>query len=180
MESDTRWPYLEWFPHSSSTAFSRGKCPSRVGGAITVKADGSIVGKDFALAPNSQGEYDLAPLGFTFHVVDKTTEGMHATYEHHFVTCDQDAEGTTVRFSMIEDESGGVFWGYGHVCAKVFVAEVNRWMLHVGMDRTELPDPSITPVDHLWAYCTGDDFKLVDGQKPAESKDRFPVTRLWI
>lgn len=36
---------------------------------------------------------------------------VEATYENHFVTHDQDSDGNSLRFNMIEDESG-VFWGY--------------------------------------------------------------------
>ncbi|MFV8279779.1 hypothetical protein [Mycobacteroides abscessus] len=104
---------------------------------------------------------------------------VEATYEHHFVTLDQDSDGNSLRFNIIEDESG-VFWGYGHVAATEFVAEVNRWMLHVGLDQAELPNESTTPVDHLRAHCVDDDFKLVDPQHVGEVKDSFPVTRLWL
>lgn len=102
-----------------------------------------------------------------------------ATYEHHFVTLDQDADGNSLRFNLIEDENG-VFWGYGHVAACEFVAEVNRWMLHVGLDKAELPNESTTSVDHLSAHRVDDDFKLVDPQNVSGVKDSFPVTRLWL
>lgn len=101
-----------------------------------------------------------------------------ATYEHHFITIDQDEAGNNVRFNMIEDESGSIFWGYGHHEPHVFVAEVNRWMRHVGVDDDELPNEATTPVEHLWARRVEDDFKLTDNKN--EDNDSFPITRLWL
>ncbi|WP_100514100.1 hypothetical protein [Mycobacteroides abscessus] len=74
----------------------------------------------------------------------------------------------SVRFNMIEDESGSIFWGYGHLEAHVFVAEVNRWMRHVGVDDDELPN--------LWARRVADDFKLTDNKN--ESDDNTTVFQI--
>lgn len=101
-----------------------------------------------------------------------------ATYEHYFVTLDKDANGNELRFGIIESEAGGTFWGYGHVAASEFVAEVNRWMRHVGLDDDEPLNEATTPVDHLWAHAEDNDFRLVD--HPENASDPFPVTRLWI
>lgn len=101
-----------------------------------------------------------------------------ATYEHHFVTLDKDADGNDLRFGMIEDESGGTFWGYGHVTAREFIAEVNRWMRHVGIDDEELPDEQTTPVTHLWACVEDDNFRLIDHAE--DVSDPIPLTRLWL
>lgn len=100
------------------------------------------------------------------------------TYEHHFVTLDKDADGNDVRFGLIEDESGGTFWGYGHVAASEFVAEVNRWIRHCGLADEELPNEAPTPVDHLWACVQDDNFRLIDHAEDAS--DPFPVTRLRL
>jgi hypothetical protein len=102
-----------------------------------------------------------------------------ATYEHHFVTNDGPI------FNMIEDESGDIFWGYGHVPPGEFLAEVNRWAIHVGAVDSDhvMPDHK---VEHLWARMDdqhGERFALVDkswlGTKEA-ADDIFPVTRLML
>lgn len=99
------------------------------------------------------------------------------TYEHHFITNDGPI------FNMIEDESGDIFWGYGHREGPEFIAEVNRWLVHTNAVST-VPDdlvPTSTRVDHLWATLEnpGDEcFALVED--PDEGDDVFPVTRLWL
>lgn len=99
---------------------------------------------------------------------------MTDTYEHHFITNDGDI------FNLIEDESGGVYWGYGHIPAAEFIAEVNRWLLHCGCDPNE-PAPESTPVDHLWAkYDNDDDERFLLVKNPAPEDDAFPVTRSWL
>lgn len=92
------------------------------------------------------------------------------TNERHFVTLDVSA-----RFAMIEDESGDVFWGYGHRDATEFITEVNRWLEHMGVGSYALPDG--TPIEHRWARLDnehGDRFSLVD----ESADDAFPVTRV--
>jgi hypothetical protein len=104
-----------------------------------------------------------------------------ATYEHHFVMADKDADGNKITFGVIEDESGDIYWGYGHVLPDEFTAEVNRWFVHTGSVTD--PDDLVqvgTPVEHLWATLDdehGERFTLVDPQEIAEA---FPVTRLML
>ncbi|WP_457181052.1 hypothetical protein [Mycobacteroides abscessus] len=42
------------------------KVLSQLGEQFTVAEDATIVGSDFSISPNVNGEYDLALLGFTF------------------------------------------------------------------------------------------------------------------
>lgn len=104
-----------------------------------------------------------------------------ATYEHHFVTNDGPI------FNMIEDESGDVFWGYGHRDADEFTGEVNRWLIHV--NAATVPDDLIrvgTPVEHLWAKYECEDpdgsdrFALTRELHEHDDDEIFPVTRLII
>lgn len=95
-------------------------------------------------------------------------------YEHHFITNDGPI------FNMIEDDSGDVFWGYGHREPDEFTGEINRWLIHV--NAATVPDDLIplgAKVDHLWAkYKDGNDeyFELVESSEP----HAFPVTRFWL
>jgi hypothetical protein len=97
------------------------------------------------------------------------------TYEHHFVTNDGPI------FNMIEDESGDVFWGYGHRDGREFIGEINRWLIHINAG-TE-PDyliPLNERVEHLWASLEEPDggrFRLVPACNDPEV---FPVTRFLI
>lgn len=112
-------------------------------------------------------------LGFTS---EEIKEIMTDTFEQTFITRDID---TT--FNMIEDESGDVFWGYGHREGPEFIEEVNRWLIHACgvIDPDDLFALS-QPVEHFWAAMEepdGERFKLV----PADSDPNvFPVTRLMI
>lgn len=101
-----------------------------------------------------------------------------ATYEHHFITNDGPI------FNMIEDESGEIYWGYGHRDPGEFVAEVMRWLQHVGAGpEPGEPHPSGLMehgVEHLWASLEdpyGERFKLVPACNDPEV---FPVTRLML
>lgn len=102
---------------------------------------------------------------------------MSSTIEHRFIT--REPHKT---FNMIEDESGDIFWGYGHRDGPEFIEEVNGWLIHacVAIDPDDLFATS-TKVEHLWArFVVGNDerFELV---RPAEVEfvgQAFPVTRL--
>lgn len=103
------------------------------------------------------------------------------TYEHYFITLDKAVSSTgrdlDVRFNLIEDESGDIFWGYGHQEADEFTAEINRWWEHTGA--VTAPEDLIqvgTPVEHLWAHSYDDEFRLCD----KDADDAFPVTRLAL
>ncbi|GAS92670.1 hypothetical protein [Mycolicibacterium brisbanense] len=102
------------------------------------------------------------------------TETENPTYERYFIT--QDGDET---FKMIEDESGGIFWGYGHRDRAEFVSEVNRWLIHVGADPKWILPVDDTSVEHL--LVTPEDpecerFRLVPIDSGAAVV--FPVTRL--
>lgn len=108
------------------------------------------------------------------------------TYERNFITHDKTPGGADVTFKMIEDESGGIYWGYGHRDGPEFIEEINRWLLHCGaIDHLELV-PVTTSIKHLWAKYEneGDEhFVLVkDHGSDALKKVAgvFPVTRLWL
>ena len=100
-----------------------------------------------------------------------------ATYEHHFVTNEPPI------FNMIEDESGDIFWGYGHRDGPEFIEEVNRWLVHAC--GACVPDDLFAlsqPVEHLYARMDDEDgerFTLVEiNGLPGCDNDVFPVTRL--
>lgn len=107
---------------------------------------------------------------------------IDATCGHFFVTRD----GEKI-FNMIEDESGDIFWGYGHISQSELIEEVNRWLIHVAL--VTHPDDLISlnePVEHLWARMDdeyGERFTLVNvpwlGTKEA-ADNLFPVTRLML
>jgi alkyl hydroperoxide reductase subunit AhpC len=96
-----------------------------------------------------------------------------------FITTEHDQDGNTLTFNMIEDESGDVFWGYGHREADEFTAEVNRWFVYCGIvtDPDDLIQVS-TPVEHLhvrWNDEYRDRFTIMENVN-----DAFPVTRLML
>jgi hypothetical protein len=102
-----------------------------------------------------------------------------ASYEHHFITND----GPT--FKMIEDESGDIWWGYGHREAEEFTGEVNRWLMHAcGVTDPDDLFPANQTVEHLWATLDDEDgehFTLVDAPEAAfAGPEVFPITRLMI
>ncbi|MCV7255293.1 hypothetical protein H7J86_24320 [Mycobacterium hackensackense] len=104
-----------------------------------------------------------------------------ANYEHHFITQDVDSDGNQVTFSIIEDESGDTFWGYGHRDAGEFIEEINRWAVHAGEIDPDMAIPNDHRVDHLYAYNhDGVHFKLVSPTDSLIPEDAFPVTRLWL
>lgn len=98
------------------------------------------------------------------------------TYEHHFVTNDGPI------FNMIEDQSGDIFWGYGHRDGPDLIEEVNRWLIHVNV--ATVPDdliPLSAPVEHLWARLDdeyGERFTLTKELHETDDDGIFPVTRL--
>lgn len=104
--------------------------------------------------------------------------------EDNFVMTDLDKDGNTLTFDVIEDESGDVYWGYGHVDPATFIAEINRWIVHtMGEEEAIYTDPDKLPskVDHLWAKYTSDErFELVEPTGTEADADTFPVTRLWL
>jgi len=107
---------------------------------------------------------------------------MTHTIEDRFVT--RLADKT---LNMIEDESGDIFWGYGHREGPEFIEEVNRWLIHeCGVT---VPDDLFAlsqPVEHLWAQMDdehGERFTLVNDYGNDTLKQAagvFPVTRLMI
>ncbi|AAN16676.1 hypothetical protein SEA_TYKE_16 [Mycobacterium phage Tyke] len=99
--------------------------------------------------------------------------------EERFVTLDRDDDGKSVRFEMIEDEDGDVFWAYGHVPSESMVAEVNRWLTHCGLEADVLA-PSSATVDHVWARFTDNErFSLEEPIGKETDTELFPVTRLY-
>lgn len=105
--------------------------------------------------------------------------------ENNFVMTDQDFFGNPCRFEVIEDESGDIFWAYGHVDPVKFIAEVNRWLMHVRVDITALI-VDITGVEHRHAFLENDDdekFQILPQFNSAERRAEvraFPVTRLIL
>ena len=107
--------------------------------------------------------------------------GGTSTYEHLFVTHDGEV------FKMIEDESGDIWWGYGHRDGPEFIEEVNRWLIHAcGVTVPDDLFASSRQVEHLWVRMDdpdGERFTVVDkpwlGSKEA-ANELFPVTRLMI
>lgn len=107
-----------------------------------------------------------------------------ADYAALFITGERSADGTVTTFSIIEDESGDIFWAHGHVPAAEFIGEINRWLTHT-LDEDEVLRLDL-PIDHLWAKLDDEHserFTLVD--KPwlgtKEQADQvFPVTRLLL
>jgi hypothetical protein len=98
-----------------------------------------------------------------------------STIERHFITED----GET--FNVIEDESGGIFWGHGHREMNEFVTEVNRWLIHVGADPEWVFSPDDTPVEHLWVAPVDDQWERWTVEEPfGVNSNRWlvPVTRL--
>lgn len=104
---------------------------------------------------------------------------MTDTWAGSFVTTDHDEDGNTITFDMIEDESGDIFWGYGHIPAAQFIPEVNRWLDHVGIDSLDPADMNY--VEHVWARFKEDNderFDIIE-ELPKDAGDGFfPVTRL--
>lgn len=98
-----------------------------------------------------------------------------ATYEHHFVTNDG------AIFNLIEGEDGGTYWGYDHVKPETFIAEVNKWLTHCGIEDDDLAPPT-TKVEHLWARANGEtgDFELREPTMTESDAELFPVTRVWL
>jgi hypothetical protein len=109
---------------------------------------------------------------------------LETTYEHNFITRDKDAKSNPITFNMIEDESGDVFWGYGHQLDYAFIAEVNRWLSHVGIEDEQLVDvrTDARSVRHLYAKMVndeyGDRFKVCELDE--DDPEIFPVTRLML
>lgn len=100
--------------------------------------------------------------------------------EELLTTTDRDSAGNTVTFNMIEDESGDLFWTYGHGEPSEFAAEVNRWLTHLGMDGGGLLAPD-SKVEHLWARMSKTDEERFDLYEPTGSESdahMFPVSRL--
>lgn len=104
------------------------------------------------------------------------------TYEHHFVTQDRDADGNPLFFNLIEDESGDIWYGYGHVPPAEFVAEINRWLEHCGVFEDEWTSPvEADSVQHVYAYnYDGERFKMVADLTGDGLGETFPITRLWV
>lgn len=98
--------------------------------------------------------------------------------EDSFITRDIDKT-----FNMIEDESGDLFWGYGHRDGPEFIEEVNRWLIHAC--GATVPDdlfPSSERVEHLWAKFDDqyrEHFTLVEPTCTEADAHIFAVTRLW-
>lgn len=101
---------------------------------------------------------------------------MTGTYAHHFVTLDKmptPSGDSDVRFNLIESEDGGTYWAYGHVLREDFIAELDRWLEHVGVE----PTTEDMPIDHMWAkYDDSGDFILTE----SGDREAFPVTRGWL
>lgn len=101
------------------------------------------------------------------------------TIEDLFVTCDIDQ-----KFNMIEDESGDIWWGYGHRDATEFTNEVNRWLIHAC--GATVPDDLFAvsqPVEHLWARMNpkyDERFDIVESTGTEADAAVFPVTRLMV
>ena len=117
------------------------------------------------------------------------TATAEPTYEHHFKTLDKRPGpngDVDVTFDLIEDESGDVWWGYGHVDPGDFIDEVNRWLEHCGLTGDDFFVRADHRVDHLWARYVCDDherFELVKdygNDLLKKHADVFPVTRLWV
>jgi hypothetical protein len=87
-------------------------------------------------------------------------------------------------FNMIEDESGDIWWGYGHQNDAEFTDEVNRWLIReCGVTHPDDLFAANKPVEHLWARMNGDDderFTLAEPVMRQCDADLFPVTRLMI
>ncbi len=103
-----------------------------------------------------------------------------------FVTHDSTYEGDPISFNIIEDEDGDVFWGYGHQRAEEFLGEINRWLVHVGLDDPENELVSLAAhgrsVNHLWARMKDASDERFDLVKSVYDRldDCFPVTRLVL
>lgn len=87
-------------------------------------------------------------------------------------------------FNMIEDESGDIWWGYGHQNAAEFTDEVNRWLIcECGVTCPDDLFAATQPVEHLWARMNGDDderFTLAEPTMRESDANLFPVTRLMM
>ena len=114
---------------------------------------------------------------------------MSGDTEELFTTVDRDADGNVVTFGVVEDESGGTYWAFGHVDPAQFIAEVNRWLVHtVGEDEQVYSDPEQLAragphVDWLHARMNGpDDERFTLGLPVGRDSDAdlFPVTRLQL
>lgn len=107
-----------------------------------------------------------------------------ASIEHTFITTDMVPSGATgepvqITFNVIEDESGDIFWGHGHVDPDAFVYEINRWLVHVGA--ITVPEDylyaSTHKVEHFYAKITDEErFTLTE----SDDDEAFPVTRLML
>jgi hypothetical protein len=105
------------------------------------------------------------------------------TVEHIFTMIEHDDLGQIVSFDVIEDEDGERFWGHGHVDPEEFIAEVNKWLVHVGAITS--PDDflyaSTHKVEHLWAKMTTEErFELTKDLHEEDDDGVFPVTRLML
>lgn len=103
--------------------------------------------------------------------------------EDNFVMIDRDGDGNKLTFNMIEDESGDVFWGYGHIDPATFIGEVNRWLIHIGADPEHVfsTGEDVGSVERLWAKYENEDderFKLVTARDLKVGETMFAVTRL--
>ena len=97
-----------------------------------------------------------------------------------FVTFDRDKDGNDLRFEMIEDESGDVFWAYGHVPAPKLIDEVNAWFIHVDVvtNSFDLLFPDTTKVTYHAADLDADNERFTITNTPGA--DSLPVTRLVL
>lgn len=107
---------------------------------------------------------------------------MATTIAQMFITEDKTADGGDVTFNMIEDESGDIYWAYGHVDGDAFGDEVNRWWIHTGTVTD--PDDLIQVghrVEHMWAILNpNDEWRFILANVTADTMGAFPVTRLML
>lgn len=104
---------------------------------------------------------------------------MTQTVEDLFIT-----RGADRTFHMIEDESGDIWWGYGHRESAEFTDEVNRWLIReCGVNHPDDLFAANQAVEHLWARMDDqceERFILVEPTGTEADADVFPVTRLLI
>lgn len=99
--------------------------------------------------------------------------------EDNFVMIETDADNNPITFNTIEDESGDIFWGYGHQDADTFIDEINRWLVHTGAitDPDDFLFPQHHKVEHRYAKMTTDErFELTE----SDDDGAFLVTRLML
>lgn len=104
---------------------------------------------------------------------------MTQTIEDRFITRLADRTLT-----MIEDEGGDTFWGYGHQDAPEFADQVNQYLIwECGATDPDDLFAASQPIEHLWAKFDdpdGERFTLTTDLHEDDDDGIFPVTRLVI